>query len=169
MERAYVGVGSNVEPERNILSALMLLLPEGLASVSTVYRTEPVGAPGQPRFYNCVAELFTGRPPVELKYSVLRRIEEKLGRRRNADRYSPRQIDLDLIVYGSIETNSDGLTLPDPDIFKRAFLAIPLLELAPDLILPGEINLRDVAEKLGPGGMEKMGGYTERIRKELFG
>ena len=59
METAYVGVGSNIEPEKNILEALRLLLPEGLVRVSTVYRTEPVDSPGSPFFYNCVAELKT--------------------------------------------------------------------------------------------------------------
>lgn len=169
MERAYVGVGSNIEPEKNILSALRLLVPEGLTRVSTVYRTEPVGAPGQPYFYNCVAEVLTARPPEEFKFSVLRRIEESLGRRRNGDRYSPRQIDLDLAAYGSLELDSEGLILPDPDVYKRAFIAIPLSELAPRLILPGTRRIEDIAASFSRSGMEEMAAYTGRIRKELFG
>lgn len=169
MERAYVGVGSNLEPEANILSALTLLMAEGLKRVSTVYRTEPVGAPGQPYFYNCVAELYTQRPPLELKYEALRKIEERLGRRRNGDKYSPRQIDLDLIWYGSLEVTSDGLILPDPDIYERAFLAIPLLELAPDIMLPGKTSLKEIAATLDRKGMEEMASYTDRIRRDLFG
>lgn len=169
METAYVGVGSNVEPEKNILSALCHLVAEGLRRVSTVYRTEPVGAPGRPFFYNCVAEVETSRPPEEFKYAVLRHIEEALGRRRNGDKYSPREIDLDLIVYGSMELETEGLTLPDPDILTRAFLAIPLSELAPQLTLQGNKSLKEIAASIERGGMEELAEYTARIRKQLFG
>lgn len=170
METAYIGAGSNIEPESNLLEALRLLLPEGLTRVSTVYRTEPVGAPGQPLFYNCVVEVVTSKPPLELKYGALRPIEEALGRKRDKkNRYSPREIDLDLIIYGSLEVNSDGLVLPDPDIYARPFLAIPLFELAPELVLPGERALKELAASLDTKGMEELAAYTARIRKELFG
>lgn len=170
METAYIGAGSNIEPEKNLLEALRHLVPEGLRRISTVYRTEPVGAPGQPLFYNCVAEVFTSRPPKELKYAVLRPIEEALGRRRDREnKYSPRRIDLDLIHYGGFEVNTEGLTLPDPDIYTRPFLAIPLLELAPELVLPGGKALKELAKSLDVKGMEELAAYTARIRKELFG
>lgn len=169
METAYIGLGSNIEPEKNLLEALRLLMPEGLTRVSTVYRTEPVGAPGQPFFYNCVAEISTSRPPKELKYGVLRPIEEALGRRRDKEnKYSPRQIDLDLILYGRLEV-SDGLTLPDPDIYTRPFLAIPLFELAPKFVFPNGRVLKELAKSLDAKGMEELPIYTARIRKELFG
>lgn len=170
METAYIGLGSNIEPEKNLLEALRALVPEGLKRVSAVYRTEPVGAPGQPLFYNCVAEIVTSRPPLELKYSVLRPIEEALGRRRDREnRYSPRQIDLDLILYGSLEISSEGLVLPDPDIHTRPFLAIPLFELAPELVFPGKVGLKELTMSLDAKGMEELAAYTARIRKELFG
>lgn len=169
METAYIGLGSNIEPEKNLLEALRHLMPEGLTRVSTVYRTEPVGLPGQPLFYNCVAEVATSRLPKELKYAVLRPVEEALGRRRDKEnKYSPRQIDLDLILYGSFEI-SDGLVLPDPDIYTRPFLAIPLLELAPKLVFPNGRVLKELAASLDTKGMEELADYTARIRKELFG
>mgnify|MGYP006777635987 FL=1 len=169
METAYVGVGANIEPEKNILEALRRLLPEGLTRVSTVYRTEPVNAPGEPFFYNCVAELKTGRPPAELKYSVLRPVEEALGRRRGTNKHSARPIDLDLIVYGTLEVNSEGLILPDEEICTRSHLAIPLFELAPALVLPGGRLLRVLAESLGSKSMERLDGYTGFVRRSLFG
>jgi 2-amino-4-hydroxy-6-hydroxymethyldihydropteridine diphosphokinase len=170
LETAYIGAGSNVEPEKNLLEALRLLMSEGLTRVSTVYRTEPVGVPGQPSFYNCVAEVVTVRPPVELKYAVLRPVEDTLGRRRDHEnKYSPRQIDLDLILYGGLEVSSEGLTLPDPDIYTRPFLAIPLFELAPGLVLPDGNTLKELAKSLDVKGMEELPAYTARIRKELFG
>lgn len=170
METAYIGAGSNIEPEKNLLEALRLLLPEGLKRVSTVYRTEPVGPPGQPFFYNCVAEVLTSKPPKELKYAVLRPVEEAFGRRRDKEnKYSPRGIDLDLIFYGGLEASTEGLILPDPDIYTRPFLAIPLFELAPKLVLPGCRALKELAASLDSKGMEELGAYTARIRKELFG
>ncbi len=170
METAYIGLGSNIDPEKNLLEALRALLPEGLKRVSAVYRTEPVGPPGQPFFYNCVAEVSTSRPPMELKYGVLRPIEEALGRKRaREDRYSARQADLDLILYGSLEVNTPGLLLPDPDIYVRPFLAVPLLELAPDLVLPDGRGLKELARSLDAKGMEELVSYTAFIRKELFG
>ncbi|CAG1064818.1 2-amino-4-hydroxy-6-hydroxymethyldihydropteridinediphosphokinase [uncultured bacterium] len=170
METAYIGLGSNIDPEKNLLEALRALLPEGLNRVSAVYRTEPVGPPGQPFFYNCVAELSTSRPPLELKLGVLRPIEEALGRKRvTEDRYSARQADLDLILYGSLEVNTPALVLPDPDIYARPFLAVPLLELAPGLVLPDGKNLKEVVSSLDKKGMEELASYTALIRKELFG
>lgn len=169
MVTAYVGVGANIEPEKNILEALKLLLPEGLARVSTVYRTEPVNAPGEPFFYNCVAELKTGRAPSELKYSVLRPVEAALGRRRGPDKCSARPIDLDLIAYGDLEVNSVGLILPDEEICTRSHLAIPLFELAPELVLPGGRSLRALAKSLGSKSMEKLDAYTGFVRRSLFG
>jgi 2-amino-4-hydroxy-6-hydroxymethyldihydropteridine diphosphokinase len=153
MTRAFVGIGSNIEPERNIAKALISLAREArVVGVSTFYRTRPEGRPEQPDFYNGVAEIETDLPPVELK-QTLRRIERELGRERTED---------DL----AIET--DDLTIPDPRISKRAFLAIPLFELAPDLVLPGSgIALRDIAESFCEHGMQPLTAYTERLRKEV--
>lgn len=169
MARAFVGVGSNIDPEKNIPAALTGLLPEGLSRVSTVYRTVPVGSPGAPMFCNCVAELVTRRPPMELKRSVLKPLEISLGRRPGDERCAPRPIDLDLIVYGSLQVDQEGLTLPDPDILTRAFLAYPLLELAPDLAIPGKGPLGELAQGLDRCGMEEMAAFTARLRKQLFG
>ena len=169
LETAYVGVGANIEPEKNILEALKRLLPEGLTRVSTVYRTEPVNAPGEPFFYNCVAELKTNRAPSELKYSVLRPVEEALGRRRGNNKHSARPIDLDLIVYGDLEVSAKGLILPDEEIYTRSYLAIPLFELAPALVLPGGRSLRAIAGSLGSKSMEKLDAYTGLVRRSLFG
>jgi len=168
LETAYVGVGSNIDPGKNIIEALTLLVPEGLTRLSTVYRTEPVGAPGAPFFYNCVIEMRTGRTPVDLKYSVLRPVEEALGRVRGKNRCSSRQIDLDLVLYGSLETEIDGLTLPDKEIFTRAHLAIPLFELAPELVLPGGMSLKSLVSSLATTGMQRLEKYTDRAKQALF-
>jgi dihydroneopterin aldolase/2-amino-4-hydroxy-6-hydroxymethyldihydropteridine diphosphokinase len=165
--RAFVGIGSNIEPAENVEKAIYSLSAAvQIRAISTVYLTEAVGRPGQPPYYNCVVELETDVLPVELKQQVLRRIEQELGRIRNTDRYAARTIDLDLILYDQLVMTTEGLTLPDPDIVKRPFLAIPLQELAPDLKLPGsDLRISEIAAALPQDAMKPLQDYTARLRK----
>lgn len=167
MARAFVGIGSNVEPAENVEKAIRLLSTAvQVRGISTVYLTEAVGRSGQPPYYNCVAEIETDVMPVELKQQVLRRIEKELGRVRSDDRYAARTIDLDLVLYDKLVMATEGLTLPDPDIVRRPFLAIPLHELAPDLQLPGsDLRIGDIAAALPRDAMKPLQDYTERLRK----
>jgi len=165
---AYLSIGSNIDPERNVLEALKSLKAEGLEAVSTVYRTEPVGKTGQPSFLNCVARLNTKRGPAELK-AALRRIEDALGRKRTGDRFGPRTIDLDLISYDGIESAGPGLVLPDPDIETRRFVAIPLYELAPSFTLPDGRTLKEIISSMPEkDGMEPEVPLTAEIRRKIF-
>jgi 2-amino-4-hydroxy-6-hydroxymethyldihydropteridine diphosphokinase len=138
---AYVAVGSNIEPRKNIPAALALLREHvTVAGVSTFYHSAAVGPDGrtnraQSDFVNGVFEVRATQAPRELKYGVLRRIEERLGRVRTADKFAPRTIDLDVALYGDDVIDEPDLKLPAPDI-ARPFVAVPLLELAPDLVLP---------------------------------
>ncbi len=170
MARAFVSVGSNIEPEKNVRSALRLLARHAtIRAVSTVYLTEPVGPPGQPSYYNCVIEIETDLSPLALKKDVLRRIEAELGRTRTGDRYAPRCIDLDLILYDDIVTTVDELVLPDPDIVQRPFLAAGIAELAPGLVLPGTATaISDAAARLADAGMKPLAAYTSLLRKEIL-
>jgi 2-amino-4-hydroxy-6-hydroxymethyldihydropteridine diphosphokinase len=169
MARAFVSIGSNIEPEANIEEALRRLARRvDVMGVSTFYRSEPVGPPGQPPFLNGVVEVRTELPPRELKFAALRRIERELGRVRTADRYAPRPIDLDLLIYDECVTASRELTLPDPDITSRPFLAVPLGELAPDLVLPGDgRTMGEVAAQLAGHGMSQAAAYTEKLRESV--
>lgn len=134
---AYIAVGSNIEPEKNILRACLLLGEAArVCSVSSFYRTEPVDRPGQPEYRNGVLEIRTSATPQELKFRDLRKIEERLGRVRDSDKNANRTIDLDVVLYGDAVLREKDLLIPDPDIRTRAFIAVPLLELAPDLCLP---------------------------------
>lgn len=133
-----VAIGSNVEPEKNIADALGRLADRvEIVGLSNFYRTEPVGPPGQPPFVNGACAIRTALGPLDLKRTVLRHVEDAGGRIRTADRYAPRTIDLDLLVYGPTVLNEADLELPDPEILDRPFLWLPLLELDPGLILPG--------------------------------
>ncbi len=167
MAHAFIALGSNIAPAKNIAEALRRLAQHGpLRGVSTVYRTAPEGRPEQPWYYNCVVRLETQTPPAQLKRDVLRRIEEDLGRVRTADKYAARTIDLDLILYDNVVIESDELTLPDPRIEHRAFLAHGLCELAPDLTLPhSKRMIATVVTELPPGGMLALPRFTERMRR----
>ena len=170
MARAFVSVGSNIDPETNVRTALLRLSKEtDLRAISTIYLTEPLGRQGQPPFYNCVIEIETSLPPAELKFGVLRNIEAGLGRRRSDDKFAPRAIDLDLILYNGLVMTTPELTLPDPEILERPFLAITLSEIASGLVLPGsQSGIGEVAAKLSRTGMQPLRTYTDRIRREIL-
>ena len=164
----FIGVGSDIAPEENVPAALVRLKRfVKIKAVSTFYRTPPLGRPQDPPFYNGVVLGETGLSPRELKYSVLRPIEEALGRVRTHDRYGARPVDLDILLYGREVVREPDLCIPDPDLKARAFLARAVLELAPDLILPdtGEL-LAEVAPQSEPEPLEE---FTERLKRTLLG
>ncbi len=169
MGRAFISVGSNIAPADNVLLALRLLARQvRIVGVSTFYRTRPLGRPEQEDFHNGVVEAETEFPPAELKHSVLRSIEEQLGRGRTEDKYAPRTIDLDVLLYDELVVETDDLVIPDPDITERPFLAIPLHELAPDLVLPGSGRpIEDIAAAFADHGMAPLPEYTRLLRESV--
>ncbi len=168
MALAFVSIGSNIDPEENVSKAIGLLKRQvRIVGISTVYLTEPVERPDQPAYYNCVIAIETPLPPLELKHSVLRPIEDGLGRVRSKDRFSPRAIDLDLVLYEDLVIKSGELTLPDPEIRSRPFLAGPLYELAPNLIMPDSKEpIAKIAARMR-GGMKPLVAYTNRLIREI--
>lgn len=168
MPRFYIGIGSNINPELNIPAALGLLKSNGrITGVSTFYRTAPIGSPDAPPFYNGVIRFETCYEPRELK-SILRETETALGRVRNNDKCAPRQIDLDIILCGDLAINKPDLVLPDPEITLRAFLAWPLLELEPEMILPGtNARLADAVQSLDMSSMAALDEFTQMLRREI--
>lgn len=134
---AFIAVGSNIEPVDNIQAALVLLAAHVVfRAVSTFYRTEALGQGGQADYRNGVWKIETEVEPEVLKFEVIRPIEHELGRVRTTDPYAARTIDLDIVIYGDRVLEAENLVLPDPEIRRRAFVAVPLLELAPHLCLP---------------------------------
>lgn len=105
----------------------------GVVALSPVYESEPVGAPGTPRFLNVAARVDTALPPAVLKREHLRPLEARLGRRRGPDPNAPRTIDIDIALVGSLVLTDPeaGLELPDPEIRTRAHVARPLADLDP--------------------------------------
>ena len=137
---AYLGVGTNLGDRMgNIRGALRKLadLPTmEVTHVSSVYETAPVGITDQPDFLNLVAAVRTSLTPPALLGALLN-IENQMGRVRT-ERWGPRVIDLDLLLYGSERVSLPELTVPHPRLHERAFVVIPLAEIAPNLALPGD-------------------------------
>ena len=138
---AFVAVGSNIKPEHNILLALDRLEKHvDVCATSSFYRTEPIDRPDQPKFINGVWKVQSSFGARTLKYDILKKIEEDLGRVRTEDRFAPRTIDLDLILFGDEIIDEPGLFIPDQDIYSRAFVAVPLKELVPNLRIPDTLK-----------------------------
>lgn len=137
-QRAFIALGANLEdPEAQIRAALAALAASpGVFQVqpSALYRTAPIGADG-PDYINAVAGVLTDLPPREL-LETLFAIESRFGRTRSY-RNAPRTLDLDLLLHGSTVLHTPELTLPHPRLHLRAFVLVPLAEIAPDLPLPG--------------------------------
>lgn len=169
MVRAFIAVGSNIDPAANVRLAIGRLARRvRVVGISMVYRTEALGRPEQPAYYNCVVEVETAVPPQDLKQGILRPIEDSLGRMRGDDKFAPRTIDLDLIVYGDLVMDDGGIILPDPEIMKRPFLAIPLSELAPDLVLAScSRRIAEIASGLEQGGLQPLNDYARQLQDEL--
>ncbi len=131
--RAYVGLGSNLGDRAAYLllglSALSRLPETRLLRLSPVYETDPVGPP-QPPYLNMVAELETALSPKGLLAEMLR-VEKALGRERR-ERWGPRTLDLDLLLYGDLVLEEAGLSVPHPRLHERAFVLVPLLDLLPE-------------------------------------
>jgi 2-amino-4-hydroxy-6-hydroxymethyldihydropteridine diphosphokinase len=137
--KAFIGLGSNLgEREamiREALEALAALPQTELLRASSLYDTEPVGDVDQPNFLNAVAQLDTDLPPRQLLWNLLL-IEKRLGRERTRP-WGPRTIDLDLLLYGDEVIEEDDLRVPHPEMTRRAFVLVPLVELDPTLVHPG--------------------------------
>ena len=140
MTRAFVGLGANLgDRESTIRRALVLLGGRPgveILLVSAFRETDPVGIVDQPRFLNGAAMLETTLDPAGLLAELLA-VELELGRERDGQRYGPRTIDLDLLLYGEDVVDQPGLTVPHPRLHERAFALEPLAELDPSLRIPG--------------------------------
>jgi len=135
-EQVYLSLGSNLgDREANLRKAIELLshrLRIGL--VSSVYETEPVGVPEQPRFLNQAVQVYTRLAAKDLLV-LFKGFESMMGRARNTS-FAPRPIDIDILFYGSDVIKTDDLVIPHPRLTERAFVLVPLTEIAPDLVHP---------------------------------
>ena len=154
-QTAYVGLGSNLGNRQENLQAALRELGQmptiSILRVSSLYATAPVGVTEQPEFLNAVAALETSLPATEL-LDVFLNLENKLGRVRTF-RWGPRVIDLDLLLYGEAQIALPSLTVPHPRLREREFVLVPLAEIAPELVLPGECKtVKELADYFGSNG-----------------
>ncbi len=150
-ELAFISLGSNIEPEKNLIFGTRRLADLGkLIAVSTVYQNPAVGPIPQPDFLNAAALVGTDHP-AEIIRLHLRSIETDSGRVRMPDKYAPRTLDLDLCLLDAQIVERPNLSLPDPDLLTRAHLAVPMAELVPSFLHPitGE-TLQIIADRLRP-------------------
>ena len=160
MERVYIGLGSNLaEPRQQLHSALQAIaaLPHSqLLGVSSFYLSDPLGPADQPRYVNAVAALDTELSPLSL-LDALQTIELEQGRTRKAERWGPRTLDLDILLFGDQLIDEPRLKVPHYHMQERAFVLYPLAELAPaDLRLADGRTLADLLAACPFVGLERL-------------
>jgi len=159
MPEAFVALGGNVGDVRTTFDhAITKLCADGrvqMTARSSDYRTPPWGVADQPPFMNAVIAVTTSLAPHDLLERALE-TEQALGRNRALERrWGPRTIDLDLLAYDDLVLIDRDLILPHPHLFERAFVLVPLAEIAPDQVIAG-IRVRDALERLNVAGLEKL-------------
>jgi len=154
VELGYLGLGSNVGDRRSHLEAGVAALPcHGVEVIrsSSAYETEPVGLVlDQPDFLNACIQIRTSHGPEQL-LDACKQVERIVGRAAGGVRHGPRVIDVDVLLLGSLTYSSERLELPHAEVSSRRFVLVPLLELDPNLSLPGGARLAEALDALGPG------------------
>jgi len=150
--RSYIGLGGNLGPVLSTLSAAVdaiAALPDTtLGARSSLYRTPAWGVSAQPDFLNAVVMIDTALAPLDLLRALMH-IERLHGRNRNGEqRWGPRMLDLDILLYGEQALDLPDLRVPHPRLHQRAFALVPLLEIAPDSVIPGIGPARDALSVL---------------------
>ena len=160
MPEVLLGFGGNLgDPAAAIAAALDRLDAAGVRIVrrSHLYRTAPWGVTDQPDFLNLCAAAETALPPREL-LSLAQRIEAELGRE-PGERWGPRVIDIDILTYGDLAVDEPGLKIPHPRLTERAFVLVPLAEIAPEAAIGGR-TLREWAARVDRSGVERLDAPT---------
>jgi 2-amino-4-hydroxy-6-hydroxymethyldihydropteridine diphosphokinase len=159
MVEALLGLGGNLGDVQSTLNQAVAVLCDGqdvrLIARSSDYRTPPWGVTDQPPFVNLALVVDTTLTPRALLDRALR-VETLFGRDRARERrWGPRVLDIDVIAFDGLELNEAGLTLPHPRLFERAFVLVPLAEIAPDRKIKG-IAIKDALAQLDARGVEKL-------------
>jgi 2-amino-4-hydroxy-6-hydroxymethyldihydropteridine diphosphokinase len=159
MPRAYIGLGSNLQdPVAQIQRAITTLahLPTSRFIISSpLYRNPPLGSVPQPAFVNAVACIDTELDSIEL-LEALQHIEAGQGRQRTTERWGPRTLDLDILLYGENVINHPRLQVPHPGLSVRNFVLYPLYDIAPALVIPGVGPLADLLQHCSAEGLERL-------------
>jgi len=159
MTRVYIGLGSNLatplEQLHSALATLAALAHTTLVAQSSFYASDPLGPADQPRYVNAVAALDTTLSPLTL-LDALQAIELEQGRTRKAERWGPRTLDLDILLFGNQQLDTPRLTVPHYHMHARAFVLYPLAEIAPTLRLPDGRALSELLDSCPFVGLEQL-------------
>lgn len=160
MSGVYIGLGSNLGDGSTLIRSALAQLGSyagiRIVRVSSLYRSAPWGLRDQPDFTNAVAELSTELEPEQLLCALME-CERRLGRVRSSERWGPRSIDIDLLIYADRQLHTSTLALPHPRMADRAFVLVPLLELAPCYVIPGIGPASACLERLADQKVERIG------------
>jgi 2-amino-4-hydroxy-6-hydroxymethyldihydropteridine diphosphokinase len=158
MNTAYIAIGSNlgqpVEQAKRAINALRHMPRSKFIAASSLYCSKPMGPRDQPDYINAVVAIKTDLPPLELLEQT-QSIELKQGRTRKAERWGPRTLDLDIILFGNQLIESPRLTIPHYGMKTREFVLYPLAEIAPDLMLPDGSKLAQLLKDVDRKGLTK--------------
>ncbi|WP_449357722.1 2-amino-4-hydroxy-6-hydroxymethyldihydropteridine diphosphokinase [Alishewanella longhuensis] len=158
-ERCYIGLGANLtEPVAQLkraVAALALLPATQLRQVSQFYSSKPMGPQDQPDYVNAVAAIDTVLTPQQL-LAALQKIEQQQGRERKAERWGPRTLYFDILLYGQLQLNTPQLTLPHYGMKVREFVLYPLAELSPALQLPDGTTLTNLLSQVPLNGLQPL-------------
>lgn len=156
---AFVALGSNlgdpVRQVRDAMDALARMEGSRLIARSPLFRSAPMGPRDQPWYVNAVTGLLTRREPLGL-LDDLQALERESGRTRDGERWGPRILDLDLLLFGQQIIHERRLVIPHPGLTERNFVVYPLAHIAPDLRLPDGRRIADIAERIGREGLEEI-------------
>lgn len=163
-EQVYLSLGSNLGDRQENLNRAIQLLSQRLRMglISSIYETEPVGVAEQPRFLNMASQVFTRLAAKDL-LTLTKGIESMMGRASNTSNL-PRPIDIDILFYGNEVIKTEELTIPHPRLAERAFVLVPLAEIAPDLVHP--ISGKSVRTLLGALASTQGVVKWEKVTKE---
>ena len=138
MNNVYLGLGSNVGDSLEVLNRAIKLIDDdkscSVLKVSSFYETSPYGNVDQNNFFNCAIEIITGYG-IESLFSFTKGVEKQLGRKKR-ERWGPREVDIDILLYDNLVIETDKLKVPHEDLINRDFVLVPLLELNQNLIHP---------------------------------
>ncbi|WP_120513343.1 2-amino-4-hydroxy-6-hydroxymethyldihydropteridine diphosphokinase [Photobacterium salinisoli] len=156
MIRAYIAIGSNLnDPVNQAYQAMAALRQASEVSViaeSSLYCSTPMGPQDQPDYINAVVAVDTELTPLAL-LDLTQQIEQQHGRVRKAERWGPRTLDLDILLYGDLQHHCERLTIPHYGMKAREFVLYPLAEIAPELVLPDGTALTDLLPEVDRNGL----------------
>ncbi|WP_417698336.1 2-amino-4-hydroxy-6-hydroxymethyldihydropteridine diphosphokinase [Psychromonas sp.] len=158
---SYIAIGSNqadpIQQAKQAISALNNIAETSLISCSSLYCSAPMGPQDQPDYINAVAAIDTNLPPVAL-LDALQEIEQSQGRERKEERWGPRTLDLDILLYADQVINDQRLTIPHYGMQDREFVLYPLFEIAPKLTLPNGTSLIEMLKDCDKNGLTAITG-----------